>query len=211
MIKSCFEEDFKKRSNARFWRDVSHRATTDDTKEAHTNSYLSSTLIFVSSRAKTNLIQTVVYQLSNKVLSINASIFVSWRARWVETTLTQTRAINSHTNFYHSILMQTLVYQFPQKILSVNSHLCFITSKVSRNNSYTHSYLATLIQVRTLLSVATTRVVHNSCVSRNNSCHARLWCESKHIDIPSIDAYARKIWRPVYHRVKCSHIGPTYT
>ena len=77
MIISSFEEDFKKRSNTWLWRDVSHRATTEYTKETHTNSCLSPTLIFVSSLAKTNVIQTVVYQLSHKLLSIDSSIFVS--------------------------------------------------------------------------------------------------------------------------------------
>ena len=215
MIKSSYEKDFKKISNTWLWRDVSHRATTDDTKQVHTNSCLSSILIFVSSRAKTNLIETIlsinfdtnsiVYELSHKLLSINASIFVSWRAKWlkqlsnkllslilstlisilvssraswVETTLTQTLvyqlsykrlSLNSHTNSCLSILIQTLVYQFSytllcinshensclyqlwHKLLSVNSHLCFITSKVNRNNPHTNSCLFTLIQVRTLL------------------------------------------------------------
>ena len=113
MIKSCFEEDFKKRSNTWLWRDVSHRATTDDTKETHTNSCLSTTLIFVSSRAKTILIQTLVYQLSYKLL-----------------------CINSHTHSCLSILTQTLVCQlsslFPHeqgeskqlsyKLSSIHSH-----------------------------------------------------------------------------------------
>ena len=178
MIKSCFEEDFKKKRNAWLWRDVSHRATTDDTKEAHTNSCLSSTLIFVSSRAKTNLIQTTVYQFSfkilsinsDKLLSINASIFVSWRAKWLETTLIQALvsqlsykrlSLNSHTNsclstLIHtecvSILIQTLVY--------INSHtnsclstLIFVSSRARwiETNSHTNSCLSTLIQVRTLL------------------------------------------------------------
>ena len=144
-IKSSFEEDFKKRSNAWLWRNVSHRATTDDTKQAHANSCLSSTLIFVPSRAKTNVIQTVVSQLSHKLLSIN-----------------------SHTNS----CLSTLLYlfhneQIESKQLSYNIFVSttllsiFVSSRARWVK--TNSSPSTLIQVR------------------NNSCHARLWCESKHM------------------------------
>ena len=125
-------EDFKKRSNAWFWRDVSHRATTDGTKETHTNSCLSTTLIFVKNSYKllsinfrtnsclSTLTQTLICQrfyicfMTGKVcrnnshtsscLSILISVFVSSLARWVETTLTQ-----------------TLVYQHLFNLLSLNS------------------------------------------------------------------------------------------
>ena len=79
---------------------------------------------------------------------------------------------NSHTNSCHSILTQTLVYQVSYKFFSLNcdtnscrSTIIFVSSraKMSWNNSHTNSSPSTLIQVR------------------NNSCHARLWCESKHM------------------------------
>ena len=140
---------------------------------SHTNSCLS-TLLYLFHNEK----------IESKQLSYNifvsttlSSIFVSSRARWVDTNsclsiLIQTLvyqlsykhfSLNCDTNSCLSTLIQTFFSQLWYKLLSINYHLCFITSKMSWNNSHTNSSLSTLIQVR------------------NNSCHARLWCESKHM------------------------------
>ena len=162
---------------------------------------------------------------TSSCLSTLLSILVSSRASWVETTLTQTLvyqlsykrlSLNSHTNSCLSILIQTLVYQFSYTLLSINYH----ANALVYINSHTNSCLSTLICVssrarwiettliQTLvyslsykwelsyISRNNPRIVHNSRVSRNNSCHARLWFESKRIDILSI----------VLMREKCEYL-----
>ena len=216
-IKSSFEEDFKKRSNAWLWRNVSHRATTDDTKETHWNSCLSSTLIFVPSRAKTNLIESLVYQFSYKLLSINSHTnsclstllycFVTSKVYHHE----QSWATTDDTRETHTKLLMSL-NSHTNSCPAINSRLCFITNKVSRNNCQSLSYK--------LLSINSYRS-ENSLVSRNNPCSAQLSCQSQQLmscttlvwvethDVLSIDGCARELKRSRY-RVKCSHMGPTY-
>ena len=145
---------------------IFHQLSSLFHREQKQISYQQLSINFHTNSSLWTLTKTLVYQrfyicfMMSKVIGNN-----SHTSSCLSTLLSI--LVSSRASWVETTLTQTLVYQLSYKRLSLSSH--------------TNSCLSTLIQVRTLLSVVTSRVVHNSHVSRNNSCSAQLSCESKHM------------------------------